>query len=144
MNSSDIRDLCYYGCFKKLRELYFEGKLKKEDVFSPDDIYNGFSWAYERGHLNICIFLILKLNITKDDLFKDDKQFYIKNAFQRNQSRRHNDAYLNYVHFLIEYLNVTENEVQDYLSEVSEERRKKILECFAPLGSSTKPARNEG
>jgi hypothetical protein len=134
MDTNSVYLFCEKGDLENLKKLFSEEKLKRNIIFSS--YYNcAFDCAYKGGHFDVCKYLILKFDITKEEIYVY-KDYYLRTAFNREF---YNDN-LEYIIFLIEEFGITEEDIAEYMTEISEERRKKILECFTPLGSLTKSA----
>jgi hypothetical protein len=137
MDLQPLRQFCERGDLENVKRICSEKKLTKKFVFHKEwYFYCPFDMAYSEGHFDVCKFFIFKFHITKKDIL-ECRNLYIFNTLDDNSD----DIKVKYVNFLIEEFGITEEDLEDYLESKSEYTRNKILECFIPLGSRTKPVK---
>jgi hypothetical protein len=135
-----LQQYCERGDLENVKKICLEAKLVKETIFCNYYDYNyyfPFYAAYSEGHFDVCKFFIFEFHITKKDILHFSN-YYIKRTLDANSD----DIKAKYVNFLIEQFGITEEDLQYYLKYKGEDTRNKIMECFIPLGSCTKPAKN--
>jgi hypothetical protein len=138
MDLGSLGRFCNRGDLENVKRICSENKLTKTYVFYFDwENCGPFDIAYSEGHFDVCKFFIFEFHITKKDILKY-KNYYISHTLDKNLD----NIKVKYVNFLIEEFGITEEDLEDYLEGKSGETRNKIMECFVPLGSRTKPANN--
>jgi hypothetical protein len=125
-----FENACYEGKLEICKWLCKTFQITKEEASKYLNLT--FFFACKNGHLKVCQWLCEEFQITKKEAMS-----YNNLAFQW---ACHNNHY-HIISFLCNTFDIKEKDVKDVIMQLSEEKQKKILDCFISFGSFTKPAK---
>jgi hypothetical protein len=93
-----------------------------------------FRCACTCGHLEVCEWLHKTFQLKKEEI-----NFHINSMFGWVCFNENYEIII----FLCNTFNITNEEIQNIIKYFSKKDREKILDCFVPFGSFTKPVKNK-
>jgi hypothetical protein len=123
-----------YACFKGKLEicqwLYETFLITKKEALIYGN--SAFRLACDNGHLEVCRWLYETFQIKR-------KKVILYNNWAFRGACRHDHYEI--ISFLCNTFGIMEKDVKNIIEEYSKEKQEKILDCFIPFGSFTKPVK---